>query len=93
MHKGWITYPDYIKEAEAAIGAYSGGDFIDVGTAKGVYPLFLAPKAKNARFLLLEPDPTFVKPMIAIVQAAMENHASFIPYIIPAGASAKSADE
>jgi FkbM family methyltransferase len=89
MRKGWVIYPDYIKEAEVAIGAYSGGDFIDVGMAKEVYLLFLAPKAKNARFLLLEPNPIFVKPMIATVQAAMENHASFIPYIIPAGAGAE----
>lgn len=90
MHKGWITYPDYIKEADAAITAYSGGDFIDVGAAKGVYPLFLAPKAKNARFLLLEPDPAFVKPMLATVQAAMENYPSFIPYVIPVGAGAEN---
>jgi FkbM family methyltransferase len=89
LHKGWITNQDYIKEADAAIAAYDGGDFIDVGAAKGVYSLFLAPKAKDAKFLVLEPDPEFIKPLLATVEAAMANNPSFVPYVAPIGAGSE----
>lgn len=88
LHKSWLIQQDWIKEAEAAIGAYTGGDFIDVGASRGVYPLFLASKAREAKFLLLEPDPTYLRSLVATLQAAMVNNGGFVPYVMPVAVGA-----
>jgi FkbM family methyltransferase len=90
FHKNWLVDPNERKEAEAAIDAYDGGDFVDVGAARGAYPLFLAPKARNAKFLLLEPDPFLVQALAASLRVAMENNAGFVPYVVPVGAGAET---
>lgn len=53
----WREWPRLIAEAELVFDLYNGGDFLDIGAYHGVYPFFLAPKAKkNDTFILCEPD-------------------------------------
>lgn len=89
-HKGWITYPGYIKEARTTIECYDGGDFVDVGSSAGVYVLLLSPKADNAKYLILEPDPESIKELSKTLSTAINNNPKFIPYLLPVAAGSEN---
>ena len=65
MLRIWKSWPRLKIEAETVFEAYAGGDFIDIGSSRGVYPFLLGPKAKKKdNFVLCDPDPDAKKELV-----------------------------
>ncbi len=58
LQRLWAHYPEGVVESAGALGAYEGGDVLDIGAFEGWYSVLLAPKANSGdRFVSFEPDP------------------------------------
>jgi FkbM family methyltransferase len=66
----WRSEEKFVRECETVLAAYDGGDFIDVGSARGWYAILLAPKARpGAVFALFEPNPDAIPRLMRSVGA------------------------
>jgi FkbM family methyltransferase len=81
-----VDVPWLRDESEAVLGAYEGGDLVDVGAFHGWYTILLAGKVKRATtFLSVEPDQRVLGPLEANLKTIGRRFRRVTPVLVNSG--------